>query len=75
MNSLREIAAAALLSLTLLAAPTGAAAEPGALPERSARNIFDGFGTARRPVAVISKTPSSLAAPKRFFTARTTRCA
>jgi hypothetical protein len=49
-------------------------ADPGALTGRSARNIFDGLGTAWRPPAVISKTPSSLTAPKRFFTARTTRC-
>ena len=34
-----------------------------------------GCGTACRPVPVISNTPSSLTAPKRFFTARTTRCA
>ena len=45
----------------------------GALTGRSARNICEGFGTARRPVPVISNTPSSLTAPKRFFTARTTR--
>ena len=31
-------------------------------------------GTGRSPVPVISNTPSSLAAPNRFFTARTTRC-
>ena len=48
--------------------------EPGAFAGRSARNNCDGFGTARSPAPVISKTPSSLTAPKRFFTARTTRC-
>jgi hypothetical protein len=36
---------------------------------------MDGFGTGRSPAPVISNTPSSLTAPKRFFTARTTRCA
>ena len=41
---------------------------------RSARNMADGLGTGRRPVPVISNTPSSLMAPNRFFTARTTRC-
>ena len=50
-------------------------AEPGTFVGRSARNSFDGFGTARRPAPVISNTPSSLTAPKRFLTARTTRCA
>ena len=35
---------------------------------------IDGFGTGFRPVEVISNTPSSLMAPNRFFTARTTRC-
>ena len=49
-------------------------AEPGAFAGRSARNSFDGLGTGRRPVDVISNTPSSLTAPNRFFTARTTRC-
>src|SRR6266536_2854808 len=49
-------------------------AEPGAFDGRSARNIFEGFGTALRPDDVISNTPSSLTAPKRFLTARTTRC-
>ena len=32
------------------------------------------IGHRSRPVPVISKTPSSLTAPKRFLTARTTRC-
>jgi hypothetical protein len=41
MHGLREIAAAALLSLTLLAAPTGAAAEPGALPAQPVSLTFD----------------------------------
>jgi hypothetical protein len=49
-------------------------AEPGVLAGRSARNSSDGLGTGLRPSAVISNTPSSLTAPKRFFTARTTRC-
>ena len=50
-------------------------AEPGVAADRSERNSLDGFGTSRRPAPVISKTPSSLAAPKRFLTARTTRWA
>ena len=44
-------------------------------PGAAARNSSDGLGTARSPLPVISNTPSSLMAPKRFFTARTTRCA
>jgi hypothetical protein len=48
-------------------------ADPGAFVGRSARNIFEGFETARRPADVISNTPSSLMAPNRFLTARTTR--
>src|SRR5499427_9910392 len=48
-------------------------AEPAAFVGRSARNSFDGFGTGRRPADVISNTPNSLTAPKRFLTARTTR--
>ena len=50
-------------------------AEPGVPAGRSARNSCDGLGTARRPLPVISNTPSSLTAPKRFLTARTTRWA
>ena len=50
------------------------AARDGVPLARSERNSFDGLATGRRPVPVISKTPSSLTAPKRFFTARTTRC-
>ena len=50
-------------------------ADPGFPIERSARNNCDGLGTSRSPVLVISKTPSSLAAPNRFLKARTTRCA
>ena len=44
----------------------------GALARETAAT---GSGTAFRPVPVISNTPSSLTAPNRFFTARTTRCA
>ena len=49
-------------------------AEPGVPEARSDRNSFEGFGTARSPAPVISNTPSSLTAPNRFLTARTTRC-
>ena len=40
----------------------------------SDRNSSEGFETPRSPLPVISNTPSSLTAPKRFFTARLTRC-
>jgi hypothetical protein len=40
---------------------------------RSCKNISDGFATGTSPSPVISKTPSSLAAPKRFLVARTMR--
>ena len=49
--------------------------DPGASAARSDRNSRDGFDTGSSPEPVISNTPSSLTAPKRFFTARTTRCA
>ncbi len=49
-------------------------ADPGTLIGRSARKSLDGFGTGRSPLEVISNTPSSLTAPNRFLTARTTRC-
>ena len=42
-----------------------------ALGEKQLRGVR---APARRPADVISKTPSSLTAPKRFLTARTTRC-
>ena len=37
------------------------------------RKIADGLRTSCRPCSAIANTPSSLAAPKRFLTARTTR--
>jgi hypothetical protein len=49
--------------------------EPGTFIGRSARNSADGLGTGFNPPAVISNTPSSLTAPKRFLTARMMRCA
>ena len=48
-------------------------AEPGDPARRSDRNSADGFGTGVRPAPVISNTPISEIAPKRFFTARTMR--
>jgi hypothetical protein len=48
-------------------------AEPETLPRRSARNRAEGFGTSTSPASVISKTPISSVAPKRFFTARRMR--
>ncbi len=48
-------------------------AEPGAPACRSERKSAEGFATGLRPAPVISKTPSSETAPKRFFTARTIR--
>jgi hypothetical protein len=37
------------------------------------RKIAEGLLTSRRPLSVMANTPSSLTAPKRFLTARTTR--
>ena len=37
------------------------------------RKIAEGLPTSRSPRSVMAKTPSSLAAPKRFLNARTTR--
>ena len=37
------------------------------LPDVPRRNIFEGLGTGSSPDEVISNTPSSLTAPKRFF--------
>ena len=48
-------------------------AEPGDPACRSARKSAEGFATGLRPAPVISKTPSSDTAPKRFFTALTIR--
>ncbi len=47
--------------------------EPAAPTGLSCKNISEGFATAMNPAPVISKTPTSLAAPKRFFVARTMR--
>jgi len=38
-----------------------------------ARKIADGFFTSRNPSSPMTKNPSSFAAPKRFFAARTMR--
>src|SRR5262249_19718118 len=46
---------------------------PAQRPGRSARNAADGFCTSASPRSPISKTPTSLVDPKRFFTARSTR--
>ena len=46
---------------------------PATLPRRSARNSADGLATSARPRSVISNTPISSVAPKRFFTARRMR--
>ncbi len=43
------------------------------LPRRSARNRADGLGTSARPCSVISNTPISSVAPKRFLTPRRMR--
>ncbi len=43
------------------------------LPRRSARNSAEGLATCARPWSVISNTPISSVAPKRFFTARRMR--
>ena len=47
--------------------------EPAASAGRSARNICEGFATGASPELVISNTPTSFAAPKRFLVARTMR--
>ena len=41
---------------------------PAMLPRRSARNRAEGLATSARPASVISNTPISSVAPKRFFT-------
>ena len=46
---------------------------PATLPRRSAKNRAEGFSTSARPAPVISNTPISSVAPKRFFTARNIR--
>jgi hypothetical protein len=46
---------------------------PDAPSGRSERKSADGFGTSARPRAFISNTPISLAEPKRFLCARSTR--
>ena len=48
-------------------------AEPGEPSLRSARKSAEGLATGLRPAPVISKTPISETAPKRFLTARTMR--
>ena len=48
-------------------------AEPGEPSGRSARKRAEGLATGVSPEPVISKTPISEMAPKRFFTARTMR--
>ena len=50
-----------------------AMADPAALGSRSARNASDGFLTSVSPFSAISKTPTSLVEPKRFFTERSSR--
>ncbi len=51
-----------------------ATAAPGS-PGVVRPNTSDGSGTPTSPAPVISNTPSSFVEPKRFFTARSTRCA
>ena len=46
---------------------------PARRASRSLRNRAEGFGTSRRPAAVISNTPISSVGPKRFLTARRRR--
>lgn len=47
--------------------------EPLAVVSRSARKSSLGLSTSWRPSGPISKTPTSLTAPKRFFAARRMR--
>ena len=46
---------------------------PGVSSGRPESMVSDGFGTSRRPVSAISKTPISFVEPKRFFAARSMR--
>ena len=48
-------------------------AAPGAEASRPDRNRAEGLVTSQRPAPVISKTPISSVAPKRFFTERRMR--
>ena len=48
-------------------------AEPETPSGRSLRNNSEGLGTPTKPCPVISKIPSSFAAPNRFFAARKIR--
>ena len=50
-----------------------AMALPGALTTRSARKASEGLATSTMPLPRISNTPTSLVAPKRFFTLRSRR--
>ncbi len=47
--------------------------EPGIASSYRLRKIAEGLATSRSPLSVIPNTPSSLTAPKRFFTARIMR--
>ncbi len=46
---------------------------PGTAESGRDRNIAEGLRTSLSPCSAMANTPISLAAPKRFFTARTTR--
>ncbi|MNY61795.1 hypothetical protein D3C86_1985170 [compost metagenome] len=46
---------------------------PGTSSWARVRKIADGLETSFKPLSVIPNTPSSLTAPKRFFTARNKR--
>ena len=48
-------------------------AEPGTASLPRERKIAEGLRTSRKPLSSIANTPISLAAPKRFLTARITR--
>ena len=72
-NEVGETSACTSTSIGRVPSMVATTAEPAAPACRSARNSADGFATGCRPAPVISKTPSSETAPKRFFTARTIR--
>ena len=72
-NEVGETSACTSTSIGRVPSTVATTAEPGDVACRSARNSAEGLATGCRPVPVISKTPSSETAPKRFLTARTMR--
>ena len=72
-NEVGDTSACTSTSIGRVPSTVATTAEPGEPTGRSARNSADGLATGCRPCSVISNTPSSDTAPKRFLTARTMR--